>query len=231
MLISKRSAAAFALALVSAWGPAAGAELLSDFAKASLGEWLAVTDDGEPGCRLTLEADCTIGGRVARPAADCAARNPRLADVSAWDEQSGIRLFDPTRKLVLVFEEDETTLLKTRGDAGKAAMLVRAKPGVDRAPFAPALFGTWAMRRPGGPVLCKVTFLDKPPSGGEESFVLRTDASCDAAVQRLKLVSWRIEDFALMLYGSADASLRFEPSAEGFSKAEGGKPLNLVRER
>lgn len=214
-------------------GGAADAQPRPEIVKESLGEWLAVTDDGRPGCRLRLEAERTISGWVAVPAPDCAARHPRLADVSAWTLDNGIKLFDPTRKLVLHFEEDETTLLKTRAGTGPATLLVRAKPGVDRAPHAPSLFGAWAMRRPDGQSLCEITLLDSPPPGGEESFGLRTSAACDAAVKRLKLASWRVEDFAVMLYGEDGASLRFEPGPDGFEKAasEGGRPLQLVRLR
>ncbi|HEX8417678.1 MAG TPA: AprI/Inh family metalloprotease inhibitor, partial [Methylobacterium sp.] len=108
-------------------------------------------------------------------------------------------------------------------------LLVRAKAGVDRAPHAPAIFGTWTMRRPDGPALCTVVFRDRPPPGAEESFALTLDPACDPAVRRLRLASWRIEDFRLMLYGEA-GSLRFEPAPGGFDKAEGGRPLRLVRQ-
>ena len=225
-----RSVAAHALALLLSCA-AAAAQSLPDYAKDSLGEWLAVPDDGRPGCRIRLTAERTIGGWSAIPAANCAERLPKLAAASAWDYEQGVRLRDPARKLLVAFEEDETTLLKTRAASGPATMLVRAKAGVERAPFAPDLFGTWVLRRPGGPTLCEVTLLKAPPPGGEESFALRLGSPCDAAVTRLRLVSWRIEDFALMLYGSADASLRFEPGPDGYEKAEGGKPLHLVRAR
>lgn len=225
-----RSVTAAGLALLlSCLG--AGAEPLPDFAKDSLGEWLAVSDDGRPGCRIRLSAERTVGGWSAAPAANCAERLPKLAGAAAWDYERGIRLRDATRRLLASFEEDETTLLKTRTGAGPALMLVRAKPGVERAPFAPDLFGTWTMRRPGGPALCEVTLLKTAPPGAEESFALRLGTPCDPAVTRLRLASWRVEDFALMLYGTAEASLRFEPGPDGYEKAEGGKPLHLVRAR
>ncbi|GJE59367.1 AprI/Inh family metalloprotease inhibitor [Methylobacterium trifolii] len=219
-----------ALVLILA-APGARAEPVPDFVKDSLGSWLAVTDDGKPGCRITLEAGSTIGGRIARPEPACAARLPRLSEATAWTYERGVRLHDATRRIIARFEEDETTLLKTRGDEVPATLLVRARPGVERAPFAPDLYGTWAMRRPDGPTLCEVTLRRTPPPGGEESFALTPGPACDPAVARLKLASWRVEDFALMLYGTDGASLRFEPGPEGYDKAEGGKPLRLVRLR
>lgn len=228
----KRSAARIVAALsLASLGGAAQAQTPPEVVAAHLGEWLAVTDDGKPGCRITLASERTIGGYAATPAPNCEARGLRIGDVSAWNYDGGIRLYDPTRKLVLTLEEDETTLLKTRVAAGPATMLVRAKPGVEKAPFAPDLYGPWAMRRPDGQILCEVTLRKTPPEGGSESFGLTVGGTCDPAVRRLKLASWRIEDFTLMLYGTDGASLRFEPSAQGFEKAETGKPLSLVRLR
>jgi hypothetical protein len=203
-------------------------DVAPDILQAQLGEWLAVPDDGERGCRIRLTDERTIGGRRAIPDAACAARIPRLAEAAAWSFAEGLTFTDATRRRVMTFVEDETTLLKTRGDKVPNYMLVRAKPGVERAPHAPAIVGTWILRRPEGPTLCTITFSDRPPLGAEESFALRPEAGCDSAVARLKLASWRIEDFALMLYGDG-GSLRFEPGPGGFDKAEGGKPLQMVR--
>ena len=107
----------------------------------------ALRNDHGTGKRFSLEAGRTIGGYVAVPGPDCAARNPKVAAAAAWDFEAGIRLRDPTRKLLFTFMEDETTVMKTRGDTVPVTLIVQAKPGVDRAPFAPDLYGTWAMRR------------------------------------------------------------------------------------
>lgn len=221
---------------LAALAPAAAAqEVAPDIVRAQTGEWLIVSDDGKPGCRIKLEAGPTIGGMVAVPAADCAVRLPKIAEVASWHfAQPGISLNDATRKRVMLFEEDETTLLKTRGDAVPNYLMVQARPGIDRAPFAPAIFGTWTMQRPEGPPICTVTFRNAPPPGGTESFALALDPKCDSAIRKLKLASWRVEDFALMLYGTDGESLRFEPAPGGaFTKAqsEGGRPLRLARSR
>lgn len=228
-------AAIGAIALVLAAVPSAGQEVSPDIVRAQTGEWLVVPDDGRPGCRIRLEAGRTIGGMVAVPAADCGSRLPKIAEVASWHfAQPGISLNDATRRRVMLFVEDETTLLKTPGDEVPNHMMVQARPGIDRAPFAPAIVGTWTMQRPDGPAICTVTFRTTPPPGGQESFALALDPACDPAVRKLKLASWRIEGFALMLYGTGDESLRFEPAPGGaFVKAygEGGRPLRLVRSR
>ncbi|GBU17526.1 MULTISPECIES: AprI/Inh family metalloprotease inhibitor [Methylobacterium] len=222
--------AALALPFALLLAFSARAQVSPEIVKDSLGEWLIATDDGAPGCRVTLLPEKVGALYAARPAADCAARDKRLGQVSAWSPEDGIRLLDAKKRVVLAFREDETTLMKTLPDEGPTSMLVRAKPGVDRAPHAPALFGTWVLRRPDGPPLCEVTLLDKPPPGGEESFAL-TVGTCDASVKRLRLASWRVEGFELMLSGTGDGSLALVPTAQGFEKAEreGGKPLVMVR--
>lgn len=221
----------FAVCLLVVGSASARAEKVPDYIKDTAGDWLVVTDDGKPGCRIKLETAHTIGGYVATPAPDCAAKKLTLAQTASWDFNGGVKLRDAARKLLFDFQEDETTMMKTSWEKPPVAMIVKARPGVDRAPFAPDLFGTWALKRPGGPVLCEVTLEKTPPKGGEESFALKMGVPCDPAVTRLKLTSWKAEDFSLSFYGTTDASLRFEPSPEGFAKAEGGKPLNLERVR
>ena len=216
--------------------PAARAAAVPDFIKSNVGEWLIVTDDGKPGCRVRLAAERTIGGYAATPAPDCATRNPRVAGVAAWDYDGGVRLRDATRTLVLDFQEDETTVMKTSWETPPVAYLVKAKPGVDRAPFAPALVGAWSLRRPDGPALCEVVLSKVPPNvrakDAEDDLVLRTGTPCDASIGRLKLNRWTVEGFALTLFGEPETSLRFEPSGpETYAKAEAGRPLDLVRVR
>ena len=225
------------LALVATFGAAlvgAPASAQSpDIIRGQTGEWLIVGDDGKPGCRIRLDAAKTIGGMTAVPAKDCGSRIARLADVTSWHfAESGVSLNDATRKRVMLFVEDETTLLKTRGDQVPNYLMVKAPAGIDRAPHAPAIFGTWSMHRPGGPAICTVTFRDKPPPGGEESFALAIHPQCDPGVRKMRLASWRIEDFSLMVYGQAGESLKFVPAQGGaFEKAasEGGPPLLLVK--
>lgn len=199
--------------------------------KEQAGEWLAAADDGRPGCRIRLKTDKTVGGMVAAPAADCASRIPVLAKVEAWHMANGVTLSDASRKPILVFTEDETAILKTREGGPPTYYLVRSKPGVDRLPHASAIFGTWQMRRPKGPAICTVTFRDKPPKGGEESYALALDSNCDPAIRKLKLSSWKIEDISLMLYGEEDG-LQFRQTASGYEKVIQGRdrPLELVRQ-
>lgn len=211
---------------------AIGQEVSPDIVKAQLGEWLVVPDDGTTGCRVRLEPGRVPGGGMAaRPAPDCSTKLPILAPVASWSMEGGVTLRDAARRTILSFGEDETTLLKTGADRTPQYLMVQAKPGVERVPVASALAGRWEMRRPGGPALCHVVFRDRPAGADTTDNALTVEPGCDTAVARLKLSSWRVEDFTLMLYGAKEASLAFEPTATGFDKAarEGGKPLSLVR--
>lgn len=231
--MTRRSACrtALAAAVVAASFSALAQSLSPDIVKDQSGEWLVASDDGRPGCRVTLRPQKTVGGYVATPAADCATKVPRVAGVAAWNYNDGVVLSDAARKPIMIFGEDETTILKTRTGGPPAWYLTRAKQGVDRIPHASAIFGAWTMRRPNGPPICTVTFSDKPPKGGEESYALTLDPTCDPAIRKLKLGSWRIEDVSLMLYGEEDG-LQFDAASFGFEKRrEGGaRPLHLVRQ-
>lgn len=214
-------------ALLLLAGPAAAQDESPDILRSYLGSWLVAGDDGKLGCRVTLAA----AGRQATPEPACAARLPRVAQTRTWSIDSGVILRDASRKAILAFVEDETTVMKTR-EGSPAYYLVQAKAGVERAPHAPALVGRWSLERPGGPALCVAALRDRPPPGADESFALALEPGCDAAVARLKLSSWRIEDFRLMLYGPDGQSLAFEPAADGrFEKAaeERGRPLLMRR--
>jgi len=210
---------------------AALAQVSPDIVKAASGTFLIATDDGKPGCRIGLTTTRIKGDRYkAAPAQDCAANLPKLAAAAAWEVSSGTKLYDGAGKLLIHFEEDETTFQKTRDGKAPVTMLVQAKPGVDHAPSVAGLTGTWVFKRPNGPDLCEVTFSDKI-AGEDESRVLATAQNCDKALASLKLKSWTVEDFALMLYGGPEKSLRLEPVVEGFEKApgQGGKPLLLIK--
>lgn len=215
--------------LVLAFGTGARAAPVPSYIKDNAGEWLVVTDDGKPGCRVVLATDRTIGGWRAAPAADCAARLPKVAQATAWDYDGGVRLFSADRKPLLEFGEDETTIMKTGFETPPVHFMVKGRPGVERAPYAPALTGAWILRRPGGPTLCPLTF-SKGPKDEPTELTLKTGTPCDPAVARLRLDSARVEDVTLMLYGKPETALSLEASGpESYAKTGGGKPLEMVR--
>lgn len=203
--------------------------------RAMAGRWLVAPEAGGRGCILTLRTNKTIGGRQIDGAEVCQGAVAGLQEAAAWDlDEGGLVFRNALRKRVLGLREQEDATYRQEAAPGKALLMVPAVGTVDRIPNARDVFGSWDLRRPGGPVLCTVGLLDRPPPGGEESYGLTLSKSCDAAIQRLKLASWRIEGLDLVLYGTDGASLAFTPRGDGaFAKAarEGGKPLDLVRTR
>ncbi|WP_342360974.1 AprI/Inh family metalloprotease inhibitor [Terrarubrum flagellatum] len=222
-----------AVALIAA--PATAQEISPDIIKATTGEWLFARRDGKPGCRIILSAEKTIGGYALTAPANCATRLPKIAEAAAWrfDGKGGLALADATRKtIVTVTERQEGSFWEGESGEARDLVMIKAPKGVEALPMAKALFGKWIMRRPGGPAICEATLLDKPPPGGEESFALTLSPTCDAAVKKLKLASWRIETLDLQLYGTDGEGLAFTPRADGnFSKSAraGGRPLEFVR--
>jgi Protease inhibitor Inh len=220
-------------ALLTLSSAAFGQGLDPGILQALKGPWLLATDDGKPGCRMTLETAQTIGGYALTLAPDCARNLPRIADASAWSPHGGMNFSDPTRRRLFKLEEDETGIYRSpAGETGPVHVLFRPNAGVDRLPTASAVFGEWVMRRPGGEVVCQVRFLDKPPPGGQESYSLSLAPGCQQVVAKLKLATWRIETTDLLLYSPDGESLAFVPTATGFAKAarEGGRPLVLERQ-
>lgn len=221
---------ALATALITS-APAWSAD--EDTYRAMAGRWLVAPEAGGRGCILALKSDKAIGGRQVDGAEACQGAVAALADAAAWDlDEGGLVFRNALRKRVLRLREQEDATYREEVAPGKALVMLPAIGSVDRIPNARDLFGRWELRRPAGPALCTVELLDRPPPGGEESYALRLSKTCDPAILRLKLASWRIEGLDLILYGTDGASLAFTPRADGnFGKAarEGGKPLDLVK--
>lgn len=210
-------------------GQAAGAAPLPDFVKDTVGDWLVVTDDGKPGCRIALKSETAKGGWRASPAADCASRLPVVGRAAAWNFDGGVRLLGADGKVLLDFQEDETTLMKTSFETPPVYFIVKAPAAVDRAPFAPALVGEWRLRRPDGSAKCPLTI--SKGKDADADLAVKAGAPCDAPIARLKLSTARVEDVRLILYGARDTALELQASgSESYATVE-GKPLILERPR
>lgn len=187
-----RLALAFALVLSAVLG--ASAQAPPDYARHGLGEWLATPGDGSPGFRPRLRADRTIGGGWVLTPAYCAALQPTRSRAHARDYERAYACSTRRAGSLMRFDEDETPLLKTRGSLAPAIMLVRAKAGVQRAPSATRVTGSWTPNRPGGPAICEMAIRHERRDG--DGGALRVGRPCDRASTRLTLERWHIEDFA-----------------------------------
>ncbi|MES2906094.1 MAG: AprI/Inh family metalloprotease inhibitor [Pseudomonadota bacterium] len=200
-----------------------------DIVAAMAGEWLIAPEDGAQGCVLQFDKDKTIGGYAVQEKAHCA-----LADlhdrVASWDfgGDGDIVLRDATRKTILHLYEQEGGPYRTQQGTLSAMIMVKGQKGVDRVPMAQHLFGTWQLNDKGGKPLCKITLLDHPPEGGEESYALELVKGCSGTLRKYKLVSWRIQDFSLELDGSDGESIILVPQADGSFVAD-DKVFSLKR--
>lgn len=231
-----RTTAAVSLILAAAVGlvpVTATAQVSDEIVKATAGDWLLAPEDGTPGCRVQLRTDEAIGGYELRPAPSCTGVRTMMITALAWrfDPSGGIAFVGPERETIVSFAEKEDGTYASAGKPGDVLLLMKAPAGVTAVPNAKAIFGTWSVLRGGNAAICRITFSDQPPPGGQESYALALAAGCDASLTRLKLASWRIEGLNLMLYGSDGDSFAFQPGGKGTFVADDAKPpLVLVRQ-
>lgn len=225
-----------AAAVLSAWlvsAPQASAQVAKEIIQATAGDWLLAPEDGRAGCRVQLRTNEVVGGHELRPSPGCMGVRTMLVTVIAWrfdQANGGIAFSGPERETVISFAEKEYGTYASDGEPGEALRLMKAPAGVTAVPNAKEIFGSWSVLGSGQAVVCRITFTDQPPPGGEESYALKLEDGCDAKLTNLKLASWRIEGLKLMLYGTDGESVAFQPGAKGSLVADDAKPpLVLVR--
>lgn len=226
--------AAIAVAIAVQIPIPASAQVSREIVEATAGDWLLAPEDGRPGCRLQLRTNEVIGGYELRPAPNCMGVRTMMVTALAWrfDQASGgIAFSGPERETIISFTEKEDGTYASPGEPGDVLLLVKAPPSITAVPNAKSIFGTWSVLSGGKAVICRITFADHAPEGGEESYALKLDDACDAKLTNLKLASWRIEGLNLMLYGSDGESFAFQPGGKGTFVADDAKPpLVMVRQ-
>jgi hypothetical protein len=224
------AAVAAGLALLAS---TASAQVADEILQATAGNWLLAPEDGRPGCRVQLRATEAAGGYELRPSPSCLGVRTIMVTAIAWRfdaETGGLAFSGPRGETLLAFTEKEDGTYASAGEPGDVLLLLKAPPGVTAVPNARAIFGSWSVLEKGGADLCRITFSDQPPEGGEESYALSLADGCSDKLANLKLASWRIEGLALMLYGTDGDTLAFQPAAKGTFVADDAKPpLILVR--
>lgn len=232
----RRSITLAALAVTASLGvaPAVLADDVSAEVIASLaGDWLVAPDDGRTGCHITLQTDAAIGGYAVALNDDCAKSLPEIADAAAWRLSSGgLDFADATRKSILTFVEAEDATYATAAEPGKKLLLTKAPRSVNAVPTAKSLFGDWSVIGPVGKTICTLTLADKPPPGGEESYAVTISPDCRPRVVGMKLVSWKIENMKVMLYGAGGEGTGFVADGKGGYSTQtvsNEKPLRLAK--
>lgn len=227
-----RQLAAVCLALALTGSPVS-AQVSKDILDATAGDWLLAPEDGRAGCRVQLRTNEVTGGYELRPAPSCMGVRTMLITAMAWrfDQSSGgIAFSGPERETIVSFTEKEDGTYASDGEPGEALLLIKAPAGVTAVPNAKTIFGMWSVLSGGKAEVCRITFSDQPPEGGQESYALKLEDGCDAKLTNLKLGSWRIEGLNLMLYGTDGDAVTFAPAGKGTFVADDAKPpLTLVR--
>jgi hypothetical protein len=199
---------------------------------AMAGTWLLAKESGGKGCTLLLEEGPTIGGFAISGTNGCRAVFPAMVEAYAWEfeDKGTIVLRDIGRQtLARMTPKEDGSLFEAKPPADRAGdplRMVRATSSGARLPRAADIVATWQLQRPGGPVICTVTF-----TAAGAAFKVATAPGCDPAIAKLKLVDARWEGSLFILSAPGGGSLSFEPNDKGFGKAarEGGRPLLMVR--
>ena len=213
--------------------PAGAAGIDPEVIRLIAGYWFLAAAATGAGCNLRLGVEETIGGHAVEAPAGCRIGGQPADDIAAWnlDGAGGIVFLDPVRHVLFRLEEQEYGDWTAEGPDG-GYVLRPSEEGVVALPVARDLAASWVMRRPDGPVLCRLRLDDRPPPGGEESFGLTVAPGCDPLIAGFRFASWRIEGAAVILYGEEGRSLAFlRDGTGGLVKAprEGGKPLVMER--
>ena len=228
-----RLAVAAASVVLALAGPAAAAEIDPAIIKSTAGYWFLAEAKSGSGCNLRLYADKAIGGHAVDAPRGCLVARQPAAAITAWnfDDNGLMILLDPTRHVLFHLKEQEHGAWTEDAPDGNFS-LTPSERGVVAIPVSSELVGTWVLKRPDGPDLCRVTLAGTPPPGGGESFALSVAADCDPAITGLALTTWRIEGAAVVLHGAGGRSLAFLADGKsGLAKAprEGGRPLLMVK--
>lgn len=201
-----------------------------EIVEAMRGEWLIAPENGDQGCLVLLGAEQAIGGYAASEKVPCLDKSPLHEKIHSWnfDGNGGVIFLNAERKVLLRLEEQEGGPYRTANGVQPVMLMAKMPQGVDRTPKAEELFGVWTIVKKNGEKICGLNLQDQPPPGGQESFAVTLAKDCDASIKKLKLASWRIEGFNLLLYGSDGESISFTPDGKGNFNSEDGR-LGLQR--
>jgi hypothetical protein len=203
-------------------------EVSADIVEATTGDWLIASEDGSPGCHLTLEKDRTIGGYSLKEGKPCAA--PWHDEVQSWDFTGpGIELRDATRKTLIGFEEQEGGPWRTPLDVSPKVYFIQDPGSMDRIPTEKTSLGSWILTDRKGKPLCHLTLLDKAFAGSEDAKSLELSKDCAPSVRKTKAEAWQISEINLVIIGGEDWVYTMLPEAGGGFVSD-DKKLHLKRD-
>jgi hypothetical protein len=195
-------------------------EVSDDIVKATVGEWLIVSEDGSLGCHITLGKQKTIGGRVVTEGKICGP--PWRDQIAAWKfESPGIVLRDATRKEVVGFGEREVGPWVTDIERSPRIYFVPEPGRLDRAATEKEAVGKWLLTDAKGTTLCHLELLATASKRSDDSKRLQIDGDCAARVKKTKIEAWKIDEIKLTIIGGEDYIYLMAPDADGFVTDDG----------
>jgi hypothetical protein len=222
----KTTALVFAAAMVLA-GTAKAQEVSKDIVDATVGKWLIASEDGSPGCRVTLSKDKTIGGYVLTEGSPCAA--PWHEEVFSWDfSEPGIVLRDATRKKIIGFQEEEGGPWKTPLDVSPVVYFIPDPGTIDHIPVAKDAIGQWVLTDKKGKALCHIDLLDQKSTRLDDAKGAELSKDCSPSVKKTKIDAWQISGIQLAIIGGEDWIYKMMPETGGFVSDDG--KFHLKRE-
>lgn len=204
----------------------ASAQVSDEIVAATTGLWLVASEDGSPGCRITLQKAKTIGGYALKEEKPCS--GPLHETVYAWDfSGNGLSLRDATRKVLMSFEEQEGGPYRTPEGITPRIYLIPDPGAMQSLPTARNLKGTsWTLTDKKGKPLCGISLATRPIPNVDDAFALDTAKDCSAAVKKTKISQWQISEINLVLIGGEDwaYTLLLQPDGS-FVSDDGGYRL------
>ncbi len=192
--------------------PALPAPVLSDNAKAVLGNWEFSNADRDRICMVTLKPEPAAQGFKIEFDDRCAGAFALVNDVVAWrlTDNDLLRFVDAGGKPVAEFSEVEGGIYEAP-TPGYGVLFLQAAASIEPpAQGVDQVAGDWTFQRGTGKPICTIT-LDKTDLG-EDSHALALKPGCDAQITRFNPASWRMDRGELVITAKNGDTWRFEES-------------------
>ncbi|MBW6421822.1 protease inhibitor Inh/omp19 family protein [Rhizobium sp. XQZ8] len=214
---------AFIMLSMPLYSSIAAAQVSDDIVDATTGLWLVASEDGSPGCRLTLQKAKTIGGYALKEEKPCA--GPLHDNVYSWSFGDGtLDLRDATRKVMMSFEEQEGGPWRTPEGITPRIYLIPEPGAMQSVPVAKNLLGTsWTLSDKKGKPLCGIQLSDRLLPDSEDVYALAVSKDCNAAVRKTKISMWQISEINLIFAGGEDWAFTLMLQPDGSFVSDDGK--------
>lgn len=193
--------------------------------------WELSSADRSKTCIVSFKTASTAKGQVLEKDAGCTAL-AFMKDVVAWRVRGLdlLTLIDSQGEAVIDLSEVENSIFEGRRPGEGIFILQNVEEAKEAARSMDLLVGNWALARPQGASVCRLTLTNTPADG--DNFQVFTKAPCDAPVSTFAPSTWRLERGAILLNSASGNVWRFEADdlAQWRRVPEDVDPLMLQRQ-